>query len=98
MDKTFAEDIPAQLKYLEKLLGDKTTFASKITAGDLAIATGFNVLLALEVRRSASITLPRCASLHSYSSPNLPDGDLPLAPTAVGSGCFPHAQEVLRAR
>jgi glutathione S-transferase len=53
MDKAFAEDIPAQLKYLEKLLGDKATFASKITAGDLAVASIFNVLLALEVRRAA---------------------------------------------
>ncbi len=54
MSKTFAEAIPAQLKYLEKLLGDKATFASKITAGDLAIATMLNVLLALEVSRSPS--------------------------------------------
>ena len=62
MDKTFAEAIPAQLKYLEKLLGGKTTFASKITAGDLSIACIFNVLLALEVCHSALITLPRSAS------------------------------------
>ena len=49
MDTLFVETIPVQLKLLEKLLGSKKTFASKITAGDLAIATAFNILLALQV-------------------------------------------------
>jgi hypothetical protein len=49
MDQAFAEAVPTQMKYLDKLLGGKQTFASKVTAGDLAIATAFNILLALQV-------------------------------------------------
>ena len=50
MDKIFAEVVPAQLQHLETLLGAKTTFASKVTAGDLAIATVLNIIIALQVR------------------------------------------------
>lgn len=61
MDKAFAETIPAQLQFLAKLLDGKKTFASKITAGDLAIATAFNIVLALQVPKQfyhALTTLP----------------------------------------
>ncbi len=48
MDKAFAESLPAQLAHLAKLLGDKKTFASKLVAGDFAIAVVFEYLLALQ--------------------------------------------------
>ena len=75
MDKAFSETIPAQLKYLEKLLGSKTIFASKITAGDLAVAVIFNILLALEVpsnlcvsRLNSCASITKCRSSTSISS------------------------------
>ena len=56
MDKIFAEVVPAQLQHLETLLGAKTTFASKVTAGDLAIATVLNIIIALQVGHAMALS------------------------------------------
>jgi len=70
-DKVFSEVFPAHLARLEKLLGDKKTFGSKILAGDIAI---FAVLwVAFDLEKDLLKNHPKIQAFydHIHSQPTL---------------------------